>query len=467
MADKSLLTYGSNVTQTELVYYAPITTINGIHTSSMYMFLSKVLPWSDENDPEIPTQDQMYLKNVFKNMFVAKRITSNNIRPVTQRIDWTTGTTYDYYRDDIDMFEKDGNGFLVRKFYVKNRYDQVFKCLWNNNGGSSTSEPFFQPGNYGTNNIFQGADMYKWKYMFTIDAGSKKSFMDSTWIPLPVSGVSPNPVSTSAGCGDIEVINVTNGGSGYDTVNSYIQVVITGDGTTKATGNVTVSGGVVTDVVINTGQTGSNYTYANVSIIAYSSANMQYISSFGTGATAISPVSPVGGHGFDPVGELGCSHVMFVCEFNGSESGYIPTDIDYRQIGILNNPYAYSSNSTVALATDNIYKTCTDFIVAAGQGVYTPDETVVQRNSDGSIYFTATVLSFNTSTNVLSLINITGTPKVNDSIIGNTTGVSRTVTSYSTPTMIPFSGYISYIQNRSSISRSSDGIEQFKFVLGY
>jgi hypothetical protein len=30
-----------------------------------------------------------------------------------------------------------------------------------------------------------------------------------------------------------------------------------------------------------------------------------------------------------------------------------------------------------------------------------------------------------------------------------------------------FSGYISYIQNRSAVQRSSDGIEQFKFVLGY
>jgi hypothetical protein len=30
-----------------------------------------------------------------------------------------------------------------------------------------------------------------------------------------------------------------------------------------------------------------------------------------------------------------------------------------------------------------------------------------------------------------------------------------------------FSGYISYIQNRSAVQGSADGIEQFKFVLGY
>ena len=212
-----------------------------------------------------------------------------------------------------DLFELDETGKFVNKFYVRNKYDQVFKCLWNNNGGPSTFEPFFQPGTYGTNNIFSGAgDGYKWKYMYTIDAGSKKTFMDANWMPIPVGVNTPQPYLTNAGTGDIEVINVTNGGSGYDAVNTFIVVTVTGDGI-GAVANVTsqqINNGIITDIIVKPGFSGNNYTYANVSITAYTSANLRYISPIGTGAVAVAPISPVGGHGLDPISELGCNNVM-------------------------------------------------------------------------------------------------------------------------------------------------------------
>ena len=132
-------------------------------------------------------------------------------------------------------------------------------------------------------------------------------------------------------------------------------------------------------------------------------------------------LSPVGGHGFDPVSELGCNHVMFSVEFNGPESllgvNYVPTDIDYRQIGILINPmdeYTYPY-----FANNSIYDLTTHFTVASGFGVYTSDETVVQVDVNsssptlGQTVFSATVLSFNTSTNSVKLINMVGTPIIN------------------------------------------------------
>jgi hypothetical protein len=48
---------------------------------------------------------------------------------------------------------------------------------------------------------------------------------------VPVGQNTPNPIQTAAGSGDIEVINVTDGGSGYDTANGAITVTITGDTT--------------------------------------------------------------------------------------------------------------------------------------------------------------------------------------------------------------------------------------------
>ena len=469
----NILTNQAKVIRVETDYYNPTAKINGSSINSIYAFIGQEDPWPTVNSSETPTQpteDQTYLKKVFKNMIAAKLVNNNNISPVIARINWANNTNYFAYSDTVNMTEKDANGFPVYNFYIKNRYDQVFKCLANNNGGLSKEEPYFQPGSYGTNNIFQGNDLYKWKYMYTIDAGLKKSFLDTDWIPVPVGANTPQPYLTHAGCGDIEVINVVNGGSGYDAVNTFIVVSVTGDGS-GVIANVTSSeiiNGVITDVIVKPGYSGKNYTYANVAIIAYTSANLSYVSPTGSGATASAPISPVGGHAYDPISELGCSHVMYSVEFNGSEGGVLPTTgVDYRQVGILVNPQTYGPSGPI-LANGAIYNTTTQFLLSSGAGnVFSSDEIVQQRDTNGNVTYYGTVLNFNTSSNVLQLINTNGTYTSGQSIIGVTSGASRVVLSITEPTLIPFSGYITYIENRVGVQRSDDGIEQFKFVLGY
>jgi hypothetical protein len=466
MATKNLLTYNAKISSVEEAYFAPVTVVPPFYDiygnttqlsnpplSTFYCFLSKVDPWTDENNPPTPTQDQKYIKQVFKNMFVAKQITSNDISPVIKRVDWTTGVMYDYYRDDIDMFAVDDNGNPIYNYYVKNQYDQVFKCLWNA-GVPSTVEPYFEPGSYGTNNIYLGSDGYKWKYMYSIDLGQKTKFMNTEWLPVPVGANTPNPLVSTAGAGNIDVINITNGGSGYDLANGVVTVTITGDGT-GATATVTsaqVVGGVIKDITVTT--PGTNYTYANVSIT----------SSVGSNATAISPTSPIGGHSYDPISELGTTHVMYAVEFNGSEGEVIPTDITYHQLGIIVNPT--TSQLSPLPANGTIYKTTTDLVVAPGFGAFTYDEIVYQGDVDNPS-FKGTVLNFDPASNVIRLINTSGRLTTNAPVHGKTSVTTRTLLTYSYPNFTLYSGYLSYIENRTGITRSFDGIEQFKFVLGY
>ena len=251
--------------------------------------------------------------------------------------------------------------------------------------------------------------------------------------------------------GDIEIINVTNGGSGYQS-NVAVTVTITGDGT-GASAYAQIANGAISDIIVT--NTGQNYTYANVSITSAS----------GSGAIATAPVSPIGGHGFDPVSEFGCNHTMFTCEFNGSENGTIPTSIQYQQVGIIVNPLSKSSYPVPATGT--IYDASTKFVVAPGFGSYLNDEMIYQGSSLATATFSATCLSFDPVNNIISLINITGTPALNLSVFGDTSGTARTLLSISNPDILLPSGYVTYIENRSGIQRSSDGIEQFKFVLGY
>jgi len=467
MAYKNLITYGSRITQVIKDYYSPNALIGGQQITTIYAFLSRVKPWDNENFPDQPKQDQQYIKSVFANMFVAKQVTSNNISPVIQRIDWESGIVYDFYQDDVDMFATDGNGYLTHNFYVRNSYDQVFKCLWNNNGKPSTMMPMFQPGAYSDNNIFTGIDGYKWKFMYTIDLGSKRRFMDANWMPISVDTVvSPNPANTSLGWGGIEVINVTNPGSGYDAVNTIIQVAITGANSSSATANVFIANtanGAITD--INVGNLGKDYTSANVSITAYTSANLQIVSSIGSGAKAIAPVSPVGGHGYDPKSELGTNHIMYSVEFNGSENNYVPTDIDYHQVGLLISPISHSTSPHPA--NSNIYRTTTDFSVASGPLLYTNDETIYQGTSLQNATFSATVLSYDNTSGTIRLINTIGTPTISAPVYGSSSKTTRTLLSVNTSDLIPYSGYISYIENRTGVQRSPDGIEQFRFVVQY
>ena len=464
MAYKSLLTEYYKVSQAQQDYYDPVAQLPGSieqGITSLYCFLAKEDDWPDDNNPPEPYQNQQYLKNIYSNMFVVKKVTNDVVKLVLERIDWTNGDTYDYYRDDVNMTEKDENGFLTRRFYVKNRYNQVFKCLWNNNGEPSADEPYFQPGSYGTNNIFVGSDGYKWKYMYVIDGKSIKDFLDSSWMPVPItliagqaySGQTLDPIENSAGFGNIDVVNVTNGGSGYNSSNSIITVTISGDGTGATAEAVVDANGKISDIIVT--NSGTNYTYANVSITA----------TLGSNASAIAPVSPIGGHGYDSPSELGSTHIMYAIEFNSDESENIPTDISYNQLGLLYNPlsrttYPYFANSI-------IYKTTTDFVVSPGFGLYVNDEFIYQGTSLENNSFKAKILSFDPATNIIRLINTHGTYTLNAPVYGSGSGTTRTLLQVSEPDFIKYSGYIAYVENRSKVTRSSDGIEQFKFVLGY
>jgi hypothetical protein len=60
-----------------------------------------------------------------------------------------------------------------------------------------------------------------------------------------------------------------------------------------------------------------------------------------------------------------------------------------------------------------------------------------------------------------------GTPEPNQPIFGDTSKTVRTINNINPPEYITFSGHLMFVENRSGVQRNTDGIEQFKFVLGY
>jgi hypothetical protein len=449
-----LLTTYASTTEVELTYFFVITAagFTPAAQSSSYFVIGKVDPWPDDVNIPIPTQDQANMKKTFKNMFAAKLLTSSNMSPVVPRIDWTSGTVYTPYTDYDNMFVLDTNGKNTKNFYVRNRFDQIFKCLGNNRGGISTVEPVLQAGTTDSTQTLILADGYKWIYIVTIDKGLKKSFFDENWIPLAIGSTTPNTL-LSAGFGSINAINLTNSGNNYSNGQSTTTITINGDGY-GATAYANVYNNQISDIIMT--NTGNNYTYATVSIapaINYS----------GTDATANAVISPVGGHASDPVSELGCNHIMLSLEINSSEGGNIPTDVNYRQLGVLVNPLL--NDGTVP--TGSVYNTSDLLTVSSGIGSFTSGEILYQGVTLSTATFAGTVCSFDSTNNVVSLINTQGSYSVSTPVYGNSSGTSRTLLNYSPTNFDVGSGYIIYFENRQPVQRSPNGNEQHRLVLRF
>jgi hypothetical protein len=97
MANKNILTTNAKISQVELIYNSPQAVVPPYITiplGTTYCFLSKVLPWEDDNNPSEPQADVKYIKQVQKSMFVAKKISASDISPVIERSDWVSGTVY-------------------------------------------------------------------------------------------------------------------------------------------------------------------------------------------------------------------------------------------------------------------------------------------------------------------------------------------------------------------------------------
>jgi hypothetical protein len=409
-------------------------------------------PWTDENNPPTPSLSQQNIKTVYNNMFVIKRVYPSDMCPMTDRINWTKNAVYDYYRDDIDMLTRGSDSKFNLKFYVKNKYDQVFKCLWNNNGAAATDEPWFAPGQISETLVYKGTDGYKWIFMYTIEGNRKQKFLDLDWMPTPIAntaGFGSNTVNS----GNIPVACVFNGGQNYYATNTTIAIV--GANTTMATASLVINSGVITDV--NISNPGAGYISANVVIT----------SPTGTGANVAAFVSPPNGHGSDSFEEFGVSHIMVTQTFSESESNLIPTDIKYRQLGFIINPSAPSSYPWQC--EKPIYDLSTNIMLSNGPVNYISDE-IVYQSKDGTLAnatFTATCLDFIPSENRLRAINTVGTANSNMAIIGHTSAADRTVLSVALPDFTMYSGYITYIENRQGTQRSPDGSEQIRLIVGF
>ena len=400
--------------------------------TTMYMFVGKNTTFPDDNNPPTPVNSTANIEfTPWRDMFGAKRVQSTDVTHAIERYNWTSGTVYDAYDDqDTNLVDDD--------FYVLTEDYNVYKCLFNAGGTASTTKPT------GVSTLqFTTADGYIWKYMYTVSTSNALKFLTNDYIPVQTltsdDGTDQWDVQQAAVDGAIHVIKVTAGGSGYATAPA---VTITGDGT-GATANSTIVANVVTAVTVT--NIGTGYTRATVA--------------FASGAaTATAIISPKGGHGANAVEELSGKFVMVNSRLDGSESNTISTANEFRQVGLVRDPVLFGTSTR---ATASSVRQTFRYTVA-NTGNYTLDEVVTSGSNTAFVVEWDATNSYLYTTKPLNQNFANGA-----SIVGATSGTSRTITAISTPTLDPYSGDILYVENRVPIARATDQIEDVKLIIQF
>ena len=473
-----------------------------------------------DSDPPSPKDNFEEEDSYWDTMVALKKINSSDVRRVVPRRKWTSGTTYDMYRNDYSRTNtaavSGATNLYAATYFVVNSDYRVYECLENGtdpdnpNGKPSLDEPTFtdlEPRSAGTS-----GDGYLWKYLYTIKPGDIVKFESTDYIPVPSdweTSTENSAVRANAVDGSIKVVTISNRGVGIGTADAvYTKVPIKGNGS-GAECTITIdSSSQVSDVTVSS--QGSGYTYGSVDLVA---------GGVPTGTTR--PVldviiSPPGGHGANIYRELGAYNVLLYSRIeNDNENPDFVTGNQIARVGLVCNPQAFDSTSL--LSADKA--TACSALRLAGAGyssaTFTADSYVTQTIATGTTA-AGRVVSYDQTTGVLkywqdkalagfntvgtavteptygfNLNAFTSSPDTGGSLTivpssGSNLAIDTSFTGVSTvinnrtyylgqeftngignPEVKKYSGNIIYVDNRPSITRSSTQKEDIKIILQF
>jgi len=449
-----------------------------------------------------------------------KKIKSEDVKQVVRKVTWTSGVTYDMYRHDISRtkLSKPSNvtSLYSANYYVVNSDYKVYICLQNGTdpenpeGKPSLDEPTFtdlEPRAAGNS-----GDGYIWKYLYTIKPSDIVKFDSINFMPVPrdwesnsIDSAVRNNAATS---GQLKIITITNRGVGLGTANrTYTRVPIRGDGTGAEATIVINNDSQVESITVSNG--GSGYTYGSVDLVRGN------VPTGTTRPTFDVIIPPKGGHGADIYRELGAFNVLIYSRIeNDTQNPDFITGNQIARVGIVQNPQAYGSTSLLSEEKASALYALKLTGIGYSSATFTADSTITQTIGVGSTAV-GRVVSYDQTTGVLkywqdrnlvgfntnetqnsnptygfnlnrftanpvtggsltiqggsvSLSIDTGFTGFQTSINSRTYYLGQTFTSgVSNPEVKKYSGTTLYVDNRPSITRSSNQKEDIKVILQF
>ena len=493
-------------------------------SNSYYSFIGLPNPTQQQSDwdtsPPSPKDSFDQENSYWDTMIALKKINSSDVRQVVQKRLWTSGTTYDMYRGDIsrtNLAQPSGaTNLYSAKYFIVNEDFKVYICLQNGTdpenttGRPSLDQPTFtdlEPKAAG-----DSGDGYIWKYLYTIKPSDIVKFDSTDFMPVPSDWSTSNDnasVRDNSVDGSIKIVTVTNRGVSIGPVGGteYRNVPIKGDGS-GAECTITTTNDQQVDTIVVSKQ-GSGYTYGSVDLEA---------GSVPTGSTR--PlfdviISPQGGHGSNIYRELGAYNVLLYSRIeNDIENPDFITGNQIARVGVIENPKAtsgallsadkasavgalrltgagYSSatfdadayfTQTVSAGTTAAARVV-NYDQTTGVLKYWQDRTVAGFNTVGTAQTNPTygynLTAFTASPGTNGSLTITPTSGSNLAIDTSFTGVSTVINNrtyylgqeftsgLASPEVKPYSGNIVYVDNRPSITRSTNQKEDIKVILQF
>ena len=463
---------------------------------SNYIFIGRSHAWTDDTSPPAPANSQSEEIGAYEDMIALKKVSSTDISHGLVRYDWTSGTKYDEYRDNYSSSNTTNvtgvSNFFDGRGYVITDEFKVYKCLKTGMSGGSTVASTVKPTSVDTANPQVTGDGYMWKFMYSVVASDVIKFVTNDFIPVKSigaksavagSGTNGGFGSTATDDGSAQWDNengavdgaiynyvVTAAGSGYSNGSSgsfTLDVAVEGDGS-GAVATLTFASGSLSSVAFkDTSSYGSGYKRASFPTLNSAISGL----SAGSGATIHAVISPINGHGADPIEELGGNYAIVNSRLEfGEGSGDFPTDNDFRRIGLIKNP-VQSSDGTISSASS---MTATNQLTVADASSISVDDLLTDAASESAT--TAKVRVVSKTGNVLKTLPVvnSGGEYVafanSDEVFRNGAGTKSTdVTgsgvSTSHPEMTRFTGQILYVENRGAVSRAADQIEDIKLII--
>ena len=494
-------------------------------TNSYYSFVGLPNPTDIQSDwdtnPPSPKDNFDEENDYWDTMIALKKINASDVRQVIQKRFWSSGTTFDMYRHDYSRSNtakvSGATNLYSASYYVLNSDYRVYICLQNGinpdneNGGPSLDEPLFtdlEPRVAGSS-----GDGYIWKYLYTIKPTDIIKFESTDFMPVPINWETSTEnaaVRDNAIDGSIKIITITNRGFGVAPANTtYTRVPIRGDGTGAECTIVVNNDQKIESVTIS--NQGSGYTFGTVDLTAGNVPTGTTLPSFNV------IISPKGGHGKDIYRELGAYNVLMYSRIeNDNQNPDFITGNQIARVGIVENPNEFGPNSTQILTTDKA--SAVYALKLTGNNVnsatYTADSYITQTVSTATTAV-GRVISYDQITGVLKYwqdrsnsgfstvglavtnptygfnqveftnsfgaggsLTISG-GSVNLGIDTSFTGISTVINNrtyylgqsftsgLANPEVKKYSGNIIYVDNRPSITRSSNQKEDIKVILQF
>ena len=455
-----------------------------------YTFMGRVEPWADDNAPPVPQNNFKTFNETYDNMFAARRILDSDVYYMIPRLQWNTGTVYDYYRQDYSTVNRSFSGatdLYDCRFVVRNQENSVYVCLDNNNNTAST----IQPMNTG-NEPFTTTDGYQWQRLFNYTSGVFNGHSTDNFMPIQFNDV---VVSVD---GAISTVIIENPGTGY-TINPigapnnvpFYFCGIDGDGT-GAVARVTVAGDNITKVEVV--RAGSGYTFGTLNFTANNcfeslsdyDLNKNPLNPLGNGdlrTTVIVP--PPGGWGTDLQRELGGTRVGVFSSLDFDMFSFFTGS--FRQVGILQNMTVQGTNPTAVSACYAVQVNGllegTSFISGETieQAVKDADNNdriakgivIAYDQNTGVIRYSQNSSSVDTDGNLYRFSGTNSIKGITSGLAANPTTYSGTLTDitfvsgYSNPEITYYSGYMTYLANTSPVIRDSQQTERISLLIAF